>query len=148
MQIVHGKYHEQDDAAKHTSKYTTKYSRPRLGSELLIPYCLTGRFGWMQAACKVGPSVATGSPWPGDTSRVSDLKKGPGDLGAAETRPTKTDKSPTAATAVACCGIAIQRIASGFRRSSSVPRVTPTRLAALSRLQTSRPVVRPASRSR
>jgi hypothetical protein len=33
MQIAHD---EHDDAAKHTSKYTTKYSRPRLGSELLI----------------------------------------------------------------------------------------------------------------
>jgi len=40
------------------------------------------------------------------------------------------------------------RIASGLRRSSSVPRVTPTRLAACNPAQTSRPVTRPASRSR
>jgi hypothetical protein len=41
-----------------------------------------------------------------------------------------------------------QRIASGFFFSSSVPRVTPTRLVALSAVQTSRPVVTPARRSR
>lgn len=42
----------------------------------------------------------------------------------------------------------IHRIANGFRRSSSVPRVTPTRLAALSSLQTSLPVICPASNRR
>ena len=41
-----------------------------------------------------------------------------------------------------------QRIASGFFFSSSVPRVTPTRFMALSAVQTSRPVVTPARRSR
>ncbi len=71
--------------------------------------------------------------------------EGEGTAGTGATRVAQVRKRRTGQDG---CRRATYSSASGFRFSSSVPRVTPTRFAALRAFQTSRPGVRPASRSR